>query len=89
MRYLNVKEIASVGGADIGYNELYGMWAAVNFSYNCRNESAINALGFASATKESNQWLGSEIGAAGWFVNDSGNTVTWFNNGFFMAFKIS
>lgn len=92
MRELNMSEVITVSGADIGYSKLLSLWndAGLNsqgyFNYD-RAAKSINALGFASAT-ENKDWNNSSIGEAGWMLNSAGEKVTWFNNGVFMAFQI-
>ncbi|KKB02843.1 hypothetical protein [Pantoea anthophila] len=93
MHLLNLSEVKSVSGADIGYTELLGMWndAGLNtdccFNYN-RAAKSINAIGLASAT-ENKSWDNAAIGEAGWTLNNAGEKVTWFNNGLFIAFQVS
>lgn len=91
MRELNVSEMITVSGADIGYSKLLGLWndAGLNsqgyFNYD-RAAKSINALGFASAT-EYKDINNSSIGEAGWMINASGEKITWFNNGIFLAYQ--
>ncbi|WP_233268241.1 hypothetical protein [Pantoea sp. BAV 3049] len=94
MRQLNSMEMKTVSGADMSQSDLMDLWGTTDWfktgysGYFNRSQNIVNAVGLATATEEKSGWLGSKMGEAGWFINDAGATVKWFNNGMFMAFDI-